>query len=348
MSGLRLENICKSFGDTPVLRNISLELAEGELLVLLGPSGCGKSTLLRLVAGLEELDSGRIVMGETELQALAPRERDVAMVFQNYSLYPHMSVAKNLGFPLKVARQSREEIDRQVTETAAMLGLTDQLDKKPGQLSGGQRQRVALGRAIIRQPSLFLLDEPLSNLDAHLREQMRREIVRLQRRLGVITIHVTHDQVEALTMADRVAILHEGEIAQLGSPEELYRDPASLFVAEFVGHPRINTFDLAMNGPLIDGIGEGAGLSATERASLVAAIRPESIVLSEDSKLVGEVVDCEYVGEQWLVTVCVGKTSLVVSGGTRAYRSGEQVGVAIPSEALLYFERSTGKRARRV
>ncbi len=348
MSGLRLENICKSFDGTPVLRNINLDLAKGELLVLLGPSGCGKSTLLRLVAGLEELDSGRIVMEDREVHSLAPRERDVAMVFQNYSLYPHMSVAKNLAFPLKVAHESRGEIERQVTETAAMLGLTDHLDKKPGQLSGGQRQRVALGRAIIRQPSLFLLDEPLSNLDAHLREQMRREIVRLQRRLGVTTIHVTHDQVEALTMADRVAVLHEGEVAQLGTPEELYRDPASLFVAEFIGHPRINLIDLAMTGPLADELAVSAGISSHARLSIVAAVRPEAITLMASGPLMGAVTECEYVGEQWLVTARVGETSVIVSGAKRAYQTGEQVALAIPAEAPLYFDCTTGLRTHRV
>jgi ABC-type sugar transport system ATPase subunit len=335
-----LEKVCKSFDSTPVLRDISLELAAGELLVLLGPSGCGKSTLLRLIAGLETLDSGRILMDGKELQDRPPRDRDVAMVFQNYSLYPHMSVAKNLAFPLKVAHASRADIERQVAETAEMLGLSDHLEKKPGQLSGGQRQRVALGRAIVRKPSLFLLDEPLSNLDAHLRERMRREIVRLQRRLGVTTVHVTHDQVEALTMADRVAILHEGKIAQIGPPEELYRNPANLFVAEFIGHPRINVIDLAVTSPLVEIVTAGANFSDDKRSSLLAAVRPEAISLTDDGPLRGVVSECEYVGEQWVVTVVVDGVSLVTSGATRSYETGENVSLAILPDAPLYFDRT--------
>jgi ABC-type sugar transport system ATPase subunit len=203
MPELILKDLSKSFGPTEVLKNISLEMSDGELLVLLGPSGCGKSTCLRLIAGLEEADSGEIYIGPRRVDHLSARDRNVAMVFQNYSLYPHMSVAKNLAFPLKVAGVGKAEIADRVEQAARMLGLSEKLQDKPGQLSGGQRQRVALGRAIIRKPDLFLLDEPLSNLDADLRGRMRREIVRIQKQLGVTTVHVTHDQAEALTMGDR-------------------------------------------------------------------------------------------------------------------------------------------------
>ena len=221
MAGLTLKNISKSFGALKVLDDISLELADGELLVLLGPSGCGKSTLLRLIAGLESSDEGEIYLNDKRIDHLLPKKREVAMVFQNYALYPHMTVFKNLAFPLKVSGVSREEISERVEKVAAMLGLGEKLGDKPGQLSGGQRQRVALGRAIIRKPSIFLLDEPLSNLDADLRARMRLEIVKLQKEIKTTAIHVTHDQAEALTMADRIALLNEGKLLQVGTPEEL-------------------------------------------------------------------------------------------------------------------------------
>ena len=225
MPPLSLRNIGKSFDGKPVLRDVSLDLTEGELFVLLGPSGCGKSTALRLIAGLEELDRGEIVLGDRRIDTLPPRERHVAMVFQNYALYPHMTVAKNLAFPLAVAGVPSDERRRRVQATVDMLGLGDRLNDRPAQLSGGQRQRVALGRAIIRQPELFLLDEPLSNLDADLRARMRLEIVKLQKQLCTTTVYVTHDQTEALTMADRVAVLNQGVLEQVGTPEELYREP---------------------------------------------------------------------------------------------------------------------------
>ena len=234
MPSLSLRAVTKTYGAATVLDNISLDLSPGELLVLLGPSGCGKTTLLRLIAGLEQANGGEIHLGERRIDRLRPRDRRVAMVFQNYALYPHMSVEKNIGFPLTVSGLSGSETKARVTETASMLGLADRLKDKPGRLSGGQRQRVALGRAIVRKPDLFLLDEPLSNLDADLRARMRLEIVRIQKQLEVTTVYVTHDQTEALTMADRIAILHNGRIIQTGTPEDLYCDPAQLFVAEYL------------------------------------------------------------------------------------------------------------------
>jgi multiple sugar transport system ATP-binding protein len=251
MAGLSVKEISKSFDGTRVLDRVSLELSEGELLVLLGPSGCGKSTLLRIIAGIEEADSGEIHLGGKRVDQLRPKDRNVALVFQNYSLYPHMSVEKNLGFPLSVAKTPKAEIAARVKEIAAMLGLSDRLSDRPAQLSGGQRQRVALGRAIIRKPSIFLLDEPLSNLDADLRVRMRQEIVKLQRQVGVAMVHVTHDQTEALTMADRVALLHKGRIEQIGTPEELYRAPATLNVAQFVGQPKINAIVSQVDGAIV-------------------------------------------------------------------------------------------------
>jgi len=278
MAGLVLKDVSKAFDGTPVLKDITLELAEGELLVLLGPSGCGKSTLLRIIAGLEEADHGEIFINGRRVDRLRPRERDVALVFQNYSLYPHMSVEKNLAFPLRVAGVKKEETARRVREVAAMLGLEERLKDRPGQLSGGQRQRVALGRAIIREPSLFLLDEPLSNLDAELRVRMRREIVALQRRLNKTTVHVTHDQSEALTMADRIALLNGGRLEQLGTPEDLYERPSGRFAAEFIGSPRINMIEAVITENRIAPFGTVCPRLAAQQlstGSLLIGLRPE-------------------------------------------------------------------------
>ncbi|MCW2576395.1 MAG: sugar transporter ATP-binding protein [Modestobacter sp.] len=235
--------------DVPAVDSLGLEVADGEFLVLVGPSGCGKSTSLRMLAGLEEVDGGRILIGDRDVTNLAPKDRDIAMVFQNYALYPHMTVAENMGFALKIAGQKKDEIRRRVVEAAKVLDLEPYLDRKPKALSGGQRQRVAMGRAIVRQPQVFLMDEPLSNLDAKLRVQTRTEIARLQRRLGVTTVYVTHDQVEAMTMGDRVAVLKDGVLQQVAPPRELYDRPANVFVAGFIGSPAMNLIEL----PVVDG-----------------------------------------------------------------------------------------------
>ncbi|MBS0640179.1 MAG: ATP-binding cassette domain-containing protein, partial [Proteobacteria bacterium] len=237
MATLQIEGLRKSFGAVEVLRRIDLSLNDGEMLVIVGASGCGKSTLLRLVAGLEAPTEGRVLVGGRDVTALDPSERDIAMVFQNYALYPHMSVFDNMAYGLRIRGLPRSEITRRVEETAALLGLGALLARKPRQLSGGQRQRVAMGRAIVREPKLFLFDEPLSNLDAKLRVQMRAEIRRLQRRLGVTSLYVTHDQVEAMTLGDRLLILHDGQPAQLATPMEVFERPADTYVAGFVGSP---------------------------------------------------------------------------------------------------------------
>lgn len=348
MPGLSIKNLSKRFGDLVVLDNIDIDMASGELLVLLGSSGCGKSTLLRCLAGLESVDDGRIELDGRRLDTLPPARRDVAMVFQNYSLYPHMSVARNLAFPLKVARVPRAEIKERVAQTAALIGLSSELERKPGQLSGGQRQRVALGRAIIRKPSLFLLDEPLSNLDADLRVRMRREIVRLQREVGVTAIHVTHDQSEALTMADRIALLHRGRLEQVGTPEELYRTPATLYVAKFIGQPAINTVELDSDSPLALWLREVLLRSAvkTNRSDLhvVAGIRPEQVRIDADGAIEGEVVSDEYLGEQYVVTVSVAGRPLVVSHVQAAPRRGSSVHLTIDANSILWFDGDTGER----
>lgn len=348
MPGLVLRNISKAFDSTVVLDDISLELAEGELLVLLGPSGCGKSTLLRIIAGLEEADRGEVHIDGRRVDQLRPRDRNVALVFQNYSLYPHMTVAKNLAFPLKVSGAKKAEIESKVREVSEMLGLGDRLADRPGQLSGGQRQRVALGRAIIREPSIFLLDEPLSNLDADLRVRMRREIVGIQNRLGKTMVHVTHDQAEALTMADRIALLNEGRVVQLATPEKLYRYPADVFAAAFVGMPRINL----VKGRLMDnrlvpfGIIPPRELSALrgDNKSLTIGVRPESIELTGTGDYTAEVLSSEYLGDHYVAALDFQGHRLTVSKLTgEAPSPGQTVRFGIDKDSLLYFDSATGE-----
>jgi multiple sugar transport system ATP-binding protein len=240
MAQLSIEGAGKTFGHTSVLRNVSLSVADGEFCVIVGPSGCGKSTLLRAIAGLEELDSGSIAIGGKPVDGLPPAKRGVAMVFQSYALYPHLSLRENMAFALKLAKRPKAEIEEAVDRAAAILGIELLLDRKPATLSGGQRQRVAIGRAIVRQPEVFLFDEPLSNLDAALRVKMRFEFAALHRQLGTTTVYVTHDQVEAMTLADRIVVMRAGEIEQVGTPAELYENPANLFVAGFIGSPQMN------------------------------------------------------------------------------------------------------------
>jgi multiple sugar transport system ATP-binding protein len=271
---------CYSDADRPAVDHLDLDIADGEFVVLVGPSGCGKTTSLRMIAGLEPVDSGCIRIGDRDVTDDDPKDRDVAMVFQNYALYPHMTVAQNMGFALKIAKMSKAEIHQRIMDAARMLDLQAYLDRKPKDLSGGQRQRVAMGRAIVRRPQVFLMDEPLSNLDAKLRVQTRNQIAGLQRRLGTTTVYVTHDQVEAMTMGDRVAVLRDGVLQQCAPPRELYRDPANVFVAEFIGSPAMNLFTL----PVVDStvrLGDSLIPVPREIASsandLVVGIRPEHL-----------------------------------------------------------------------
>jgi multiple sugar transport system ATP-binding protein len=352
MAGLTVTDISKSFGGVKVLDRVSLELAEGELLVLLGSSGCGKSTLLRIIAGLEEPDSGEVAIGGKRVDQLRPKDRNVALVFQNYSLYPHMSVEKNLGFPLKVAGTPKEEIASRVKEIAGMIGLGDRLNDRPAQLSGGQRQRVALGRAIIRKPSIFLLDEPLSNLDADLRVRMRQEIVKLQREVGVAMIHVTHDQTEALTMADRVAMLHQGRVEQIGTPEELYRSPATLNVAQFVGQPKINIVASQLENdrlfPLGIALGDLEPIVADQVRKLgtvLIGIRPEAVEISPEGVLAGEVTACEYMGDHYVLELKyrdITLTATTVASPETAV--GKSVRFGVKNRDILCFEKEIGRR----
>lgn len=294
MSGVKLEKIVKRYGDIEVVHGIDLEVASQEFVVLVGPSGCGKSTTLRMIAGLEEISGGKLIIDDREVNNIAPKDRDVAMVFQNYALYPHLNVAENMAFGLRIRKVSKDEIDRQVKEVAEILGLTDYLERRPADLSGGQRQRVAMGRAIVRHPKVFLFDEPLSNLDAKLRTQMRAEIKRLHKRLGVTSVYVTHDQVEAMTLADRIVVMCNGRIEQVGSPMELFNHPKNVFVASFIGSPPMNQLEAVLEikeNKLFANIGDDSlelppisELSHSDNGrKVILGIRPEHIMIEADA-----------------------------------------------------------------
>jgi multiple sugar transport system ATP-binding protein len=294
MAEIVLDGVKKRFADGfEAVKDMNLEISDGEFMILVGPSGCGKSTALRMIAGLEDITEGVVKIGDQVVNDLAPKDRDIAMVFQNYALYPHMTVRENMAFPLKLAKAPQEEIDKKVTEAARILDLTEHLDRKPANLSGGQRQRVAMGRAIVRNPKAFLMDEPLSNLDAKLRVQMRTEVARIQTRLGTTTVYVTHDQTEAMTLGDRVAVMRSGVLQQVGPPSELYDNPLNLFVAGFIGSPAMNFMPAKLQGDTVQlPIGE-VRLSGEERNRLgsvdgerpvIVGIRPESF---EDASLLG-------------------------------------------------------------
>ncbi len=293
MSEITLDGVTKVFADgQEAVKDMSLEVGDGEFMILVGPSGCGKSTALRMIAGLEDISSGEVKIGGEVVNDRAPKDRDIAMVFQNYALYPHMTVRENMGFALRLARVDREEIDRKVEEAAKTLDLTQHLDRRPANLSGGQRQRVAMGRAIVRDPKAFLMDEPLSNLDAKLRVQMRTEVARLQSRLETTTVYVTHDQVEAMTLGDRVAVMRAGELQQVGSPAELYEEPVNLFVAGFIGSPAMNFMPAELGGGKVKlPIGEADAPKSAGSArdgQVIAGLRPESF---EDASMVGDLRD---------------------------------------------------------
>jgi multiple sugar transport system ATP-binding protein len=295
MAEIVLDKITKRYPDGfEAVRNMDLDINDGEFMILVGPSGSGKSTALRMIAGLEDISDGEVKIGDTVVNQMAPKDRDIAMVFQNYALYPHMSVRENMAFPLKLAGTPKEEINQKVEEAAKILDLTEHLDRKPANLSGGQRQRVAMGRAIVRNPKAFLMDEPLSNLDAKLRVQMRTEVSRIQSRLGTTTVYVTHDQTEAMTLGDRVAVLRGGVLQQVGTPSELYQAPVNLFVAGFIGSPAMNFMPATLDGDTVHlPMGEvrltdearRRAAGARPRQSVVAGIRPESL---EDASLVSD------------------------------------------------------------
>ena len=329
MGQITLRRVSKSFGETEVIPALDLDISDGEFVVFVGPSGCGKSTLLRLIAGLEDITSGRVEIDGMDVTDVPPARRALAMVFQSYALYPHMSVRKNIAFPLRMAGIDRSEQDARVESAARVLNLTDHLDRRPGQLSGGQRQRVAIGRAIVREPKAFLFDEPLSNLDAALRVNMRLEISELHQSLKTTMVYVTHDQVEAMTMADKIVVLHAGRIEQVGSPLELYRNPRNLFVAEFIGSPKMNLI---------------SGEEAARRGAHTIGIRPEHVAISTDGGAWrGTVGVSEHLGADTFFYVrCddLGETLTVRAPGENPLQSGASVFLALDPDKLHRFDES--------
>jgi multiple sugar transport system ATP-binding protein len=384
MAPVSLEQVNKVYENGfHAVHDLSLDIADGEFMVLVGPSGCGKTTALRMVAGLEDITSGILRIGGKEANDETPKERDIAMVFQNYALYPHMTVAQNIGFALKLRKLPKNELNAKVRNAAEILGLTDWLDRKPGQLSGGQRQRVAMGRAIVREPSVFLMDEPLSNLDAKLRVQMRAEVQRIQRRIGVSTIYVTHDQVEAMTMGDRVAVLRDGRLQQVGTPQYLYDNPDNIFVAAFIGSPSMNLYDATL--------GEGArsvkigsqevdlpesvvlarpALRAYAGKKLVVGLRPEHLPAESDDstgpKLVGEVELVEALGSEQVVHFTIDAHRVLAEGAVdkdeaaavkhgegvarvaakTPVKPGDKLTFAVNIEDMNFFDEATGASIR--
>jgi ABC-type sugar transport system ATPase subunit len=334
---IELQDVRKEFpGGVVAVDDVNLSIGEGEFMVLVGPSGCGKTTLLRSIGGLEKVTSGRIRIADRDVTRLEPADRDLAMVFQNYALYPHMTVRKNLGYGLRVRKTPRKEIARRVEEAAKLLGLSELLDRRPGQLSGGQQQRVAMGRAIVREPAAFLMDEPLSNLDAKLRVQTRAEILKLQKRLGTTTVYVTHDQVEAMTMGDRIAVMSGGLIKQLGTPKEVFENPRNIFVASFVGSPAMNL----LPAPLVDA--GGAGLTAGFRPEHVQTANGAS---GDSVRFDGRVETVEYLGEEQLVHVLVGERIVLAKLDTDQQISmGEQRSFSVPRSRLYLFDSETEER----
>ncbi len=348
MANINLVDLTKSYGDTEVLHHIAGSINDGEFIVIVGPSGCGKSTLLRMIAGLETISSGEVFIGDRMVNDVEPAHRDIAMVFQNYALYPHMSVRQNMAYGLKIRKLSASEIDRRVSEAAEILEITEYLDRKPRQLSGGQRQRVAMGRAIVRDPQVFLFDEPLSNLDAKLRVQMRLEIRKLQKRLGVTSIYVTHDQVEAMTLGDRLMVLNGGYVEQFGTPVELYQRPASVFVAGFIGSPAMNFLPVtATDGSLTLDNGASLICPISHAGAALMGVRPESL-LADDNGPVRLVVDMvEQLGANTLVHGLLEgtDTALVASlPGIETVASGAVLGFSVAGEALHLFDPKTDKR----
>ena len=331
MSSIELNAVEKWFGNVQVIKGVDLAIEEGEFIIFVGPSGCGKSTLLRMIAGLEETSRGQIMIGDRDATAEPPSKRGLAMVFQSYALYPHMSVRDNVGFPLKSAGLPKAEIDEKVNEAARVLKLDDYMDRRPKDLSGGQRQRVAIGRSIVRDPTAFLFDEPLSNLDAALRVEMRYEIAKLHQTLKSTMIYVTHDQVEAMTLADRIVVLEFGKIAQVGSPRELYESPANLFVAQFIGSPRMNVIPASLV-PSIN-LPQGA---------VSLGIRPEhiSLVDSGSGHISGAVDVLEYLGADTFLIISYGETEKItvrVNGSSKLV-PGDPVGLEFAENNLCYFD----------
>ncbi|WIJ26374.1 ABC transporter ATP-binding protein [Devosia sp. RR2S18] len=357
MAGLELKSLRKNYGKVEVIKGVDLHIDHGEFVVFVGPSGCGKSTLLRMIAGLEDISAGELVIGDRVVNDVEPRDRGIAMVFQSYALYPHMTVYDNVGFGLKLARTPKDVRDQKIRDAARVLQMEHLLDRKPSQLSGGQRQRVAIGRAIVRQPEVFLFDEPLSNLDAALRVDMRMELARLHQDLGSTMIYVTHDQVEAMTLADKIVVLDAGVVQQVGSPIELYQHPANLFVAGFIGSPKMNLLPATVDAA------EGTTVRVSSKdlaASTIAArgeglkpgdnvklgVRPHALRLAESGSVVGQVALVERLGNETNVSVTLpsGTTIMAVLDGDRVLRPGQSIVLGFtPTDALLFDEAGSAR-----
>jgi multiple sugar transport system ATP-binding protein len=348
MGAVSIDNVRKNYGNMEVLHGVSVDIADGEFVILVGPSGCGKSTLLRMIAGLEEVTSGTISIGGRVVNNLAPKDRDIAMVFQSYALYPHMTVEQNMGFSLKLQRVEKSEINKRVANAASILGLEPYLTRYPRHLSGGQRQRVAMGRAIVRNPSVFLFDEPLSNLDAKLRVAMRSEIKQNHQRLKTTTVYVTHDQIEAMTMADRIVVMHDGIIEQIGTPLELYDRPANLFVAGFIGSPAMNMLNGKLDGdhfvaddgtrvPLPIAPGNSVGRAVT------VGVRPEHFSLDPNG-VEAEILTVEPTGSETQVVARFAGHDVVGAFRERiTAQPGEKIRIR-PGEAVHIFDKESGQR----
>ncbi|WP_374380687.1 ABC transporter ATP-binding protein [Dongia sp.] len=353
MAAVDIRDVRKAFGVAQILHGVSIDIADGEFVILVGPSGCGKSTLLRMIAGLESITSGEIAIGGRVVNEVPPKERDIAMVFQNYALYPHMTVADNMAFSLKLKKAPASETAARVKQAADILGLTAYLDRFPRQLSGGQRQRVAMGRAIVRDPQVFLFDEPLSNLDAKLRVAMRAEIKELHQRLKTTTVYVTHDQIEAMTMADKIVVMHDGHVEQIGAPLDLYDRPQNRFVAGFIGSPSMNFIDGRVDGsgsPMLAGNGGlrvplEAEASTHAGRAVTLGIRPEHLQLSSEG-MPAEVVVVEPTGSEVQVNARLpgGEEIVAVFRERHLFKPGEKIGLK-PLPGLQHlFDAETGKR----
>jgi multiple sugar transport system ATP-binding protein len=352
MASVAIRDVKKAFGATSVIHGVDISIRDGEFVVLVGPSGCGKSTLLRMIAGLENITAGEIRIGDRVVNNVPPKERDVAMVFQNYALYPHMTVAANMAFSMKLRGAPQSEIDERVNRAATILGLSQLLGRYPRQLSGGQRQRVAMGRAIVRDPQVFLFDEPLSNLDAKLRVQMRTEIKELHQRLKTTTIYVTHDQIEAMTMADKIVVMHDGRVEQIGAPLELYDRPDNLFVAGFIGSPAMNMIKgrirvngtASFEGPAGVIFSLAAAGSGNDGRPAVYGVRPEHFSLSDDGAEV-EVQVIEPTGSELQVVAKLGGEDIIAVFRERhQFKPGEKIRLKPDPRLVHLFDESTGKR----
>jgi len=349
-AAVRFENIEKSFGSVRVLNDFDLDVEPGEFVVLLGASGSGKTTALRILSGLETPSAGRVYIEDQDVTQVLPKYRNISMVFQSYALYPHKTVAENIGFPLKVRKLSKSDVDSATLDAATQVQLEGLLERYPRELSGGQRQRVALARAIIRRPSVFLMDEPLSNLDAKLRGHMRAELKHMQQSMGITTIYVTHDQIEAMTLAHRVAILEKGVLQQLATPAQIYNDPENLFVAQFIGSPPMNVVHGSLEGS--EFLTEGVRINTSVHGRVekaVMGIRPEdcTVAASSEATLKGKIYTNELIGDHTLVTVDWGGDQISVKASKEFLgQQGDEIGLLMPSDKMFVFDESTGMRVR--